>query len=115
LAAVARFRAYHPARQFRTATGLPPHQYAILCCVEQAKQHLQAGTDPFPADVAVCADFSDQTQFAQHFERTFGVTPGQFRISARTAKKTASCFKNPQLEPPTIRSASGRASPELGR
>src|SRR5262249_57279692 len=41
LAAVARLSAYHFARQFKRATGLPPHQYVILRRVERAKQLLQ--------------------------------------------------------------------------
>src|SRR5262245_25843405 len=41
MAAVARLSAYHFARQFKAATGLPPHQFVILCRVERARQLLQ--------------------------------------------------------------------------
>src|SRR5215813_10726837 len=41
LAAVARLSPYHFARQFKRATGLPPHQYVIARRVERAKQLLQ--------------------------------------------------------------------------
>jgi AraC family transcriptional regulator len=41
MAAVARLSAYHFARQFKAATGLPPHQYVIMRRVERAKQLLQ--------------------------------------------------------------------------
>jgi AraC family transcriptional regulator len=85
LAAVARLSPYHFARQFKGATGLPPHQYVILRRVERAKQLLQAGTDLPLADVAALAGFSDQSQFTHHFKRLVGVTPGQFRMSARIA------------------------------
>jgi AraC family transcriptional regulator len=85
MAAVARLSAYHFARQFRKATGLPPHQYVILRRVERAKQLLQAGTDLSLAEVAAHAGFSDQSQFSHHFKRIVGVTPGQFRMSARIA------------------------------
>jgi AraC-like DNA-binding protein len=37
------------------------------------------------AEVAAHAGFSDQSQFAYHFNRLVGVTPGQFRMSARIA------------------------------
>jgi AraC-like DNA-binding protein len=35
------------------------------------------------AEVAACAGFSDQSQLSHHFKRLVGVTPGQFRTSAR--------------------------------
>ena len=85
MAAVARLSAYHFARQFKAATGLPPHQYVILRRVERARQLLQAGTDLSLAKVAACAGFSDQSQFCHHFKRLVGVTPGQFRTPARIA------------------------------
>jgi AraC family transcriptional regulator len=83
MAAVARLSAYHFARQFKSATGLPPHQYIIARRVERAKLLLQ-GDLPL-AEVAACAGFSDQSQFSSHFKRLVGVTPGQFRKPARTA------------------------------
>jgi AraC family transcriptional regulator len=76
---------YHFARQFKAATGLPPHQYVILRRVERAKQFLQAGTDLSLAEVAADAGFSDQSQFSHHFKRLVGVTPGQYRTPARIA------------------------------
>jgi AraC family transcriptional regulator len=83
LAAVARLSPYHFARQFKAATGLPPHQYVIMRRVERAKELLQAGTDLPLAEVAAHAGFSDQAQFSHHFKRTVGVTPGHFRTPAR--------------------------------
>jgi AraC family transcriptional regulator len=83
LAAVARLSPYHFARQFKTATGLPPHQYVIMRRVERAKQLLQGGGDFSLAEVAARAGFSDQSQFSYHFKRLAGVTPGQFRTPAR--------------------------------
>jgi AraC family transcriptional regulator len=85
LAAVARLSPYHFARQFKAATGLPPHQYVIARRVERAKQLLQGGGDPSLADIAASTGFSDQSQFTHHFKRLVGVTPGQFRVSARIA------------------------------
>jgi AraC family transcriptional regulator len=40
MAAVAHLSPYHFARQFKAATGLPPHQYVIMRRVERAKQFL---------------------------------------------------------------------------
>jgi AraC family transcriptional regulator len=85
MAAVARLSPYHFARQFKAATGLPPHQYVIARRVERAKQLLQAGTGHSIAEVAARAGFSDQSQFSRHFKRLVGVTPGQFRTPARIA------------------------------
>src|SRR5262249_61776476 len=80
-----RLSASHFARQFKAATGLPPHQYVIARRVERARQLLQAGTDLSLAEVAVHAGFSDQSQLSHHFKRLVGVTPGRFRTPARIA------------------------------
>jgi AraC family transcriptional regulator len=85
MAAVARLSPYHFARQFKRATGLPPHQYVIARRVERARQLLQARTDLSLAEVALHAGFSDQSQFSRHFKRLVGVTPGRFRTPARIA------------------------------
>jgi AraC family transcriptional regulator len=85
MAAVARLSPYHFARQFKAATGLPPHQYVIVRRVERAKELLQSGTVLSLAEVAAHSGFLDQSQFSHHFKRLVGVTPGQFRMSARIA------------------------------
>jgi AraC family transcriptional regulator len=84
MAAVARLSAYHFARQFKVATGLPPHQFVITRRVERAKLLLQEG-DLSLAEVAAHAGFSGQSVFCHHFKRLVGVTPRQFRMSARIA------------------------------
>jgi AraC family transcriptional regulator len=81
MAAAARLSPYHFARQFKAATGLPPHRYVIARRVERAKQLVQDGLSL--SEAAVSAGFSDQSQFSQHFKRLVGVTPGQFLKSAR--------------------------------
>jgi AraC family transcriptional regulator len=85
LATVACLSAYHFARQFKAATGLPPHQYVIARRVERARQLLLTGADLSLAEVAAHAGFSDQSQFGHHFKRLVGVTPRQFRLAARNA------------------------------
>jgi AraC family transcriptional regulator len=85
LAAVAHLSPYHFARQFKAATGLPPHQYVILRRLERAKHLLQCGGEHSLAEIAACAGFSDQSQFSRQFKRVVGVTPGQFRMSAGIA------------------------------
>jgi AraC family transcriptional regulator len=83
MAAVARLSPYHFARQFKAATGLPPHQYVIARRVERARELLQGDGDLSLAEVTAHVGFSDQSQFSHHFKRLVGVTPGQFRTSAR--------------------------------
>jgi AraC family transcriptional regulator len=85
MAAVARLSPYHFARQLKAAIGLPPHQYVIARRVERARQ-LLARTDLSLAEVAALVGFCDQSQLTRHFKRLLGVTPGQFRMSARSAK-----------------------------
>src|SRR5262249_61293132 len=68
--------AYYYARQFKRATGLPPHQYVLARRVERAKQLLPG--DLSLEEVAACAGFSAQSQFSHHFTRLLFVTPGQF-------------------------------------
>jgi AraC family transcriptional regulator len=83
MAAVVHLSPYHFARQFKVATGLPPRQYVIARRVERAQHLLRANGELGLVDVALRAGFSDQSKFSFHFKRIVGVTPGQFRISAR--------------------------------
>ncbi len=83
IAAVARLSPYHFARQFKAATGLPPHQFVIARRVERAKLLLEGGDDFSLAQVAARAGFLDQSQFSHHFKRLVGITPRQFRTPAR--------------------------------
>jgi AraC family transcriptional regulator len=85
MAAAAHLSAYHFARRFKASTGLPPHQYVVARRVERAKQFLQQNGDLSLAEVAASFGFSDQSQFSHHFKRLVGVTPKQFRRSARIA------------------------------
>jgi AraC family transcriptional regulator len=85
MAAAAHLSAYHFARRFKIATGLPPHQYVIERRVDRAKQLLQTGGDLSLAAIGLRVGFSDQSQFSHHFKRLVGVTPGQFRKRARIA------------------------------
>ena len=73
------------SRQFKASTGLPPHQYLIARRVERAQQLLQQDRDLSLAEIAACVGFSDQSVLTHHFKRLVGVTPGQFRRSARIA------------------------------
>jgi AraC family transcriptional regulator len=84
LAATVHLSAYHFARQFKAATGVPPHQYVLTRRVERAQQLLRK-TDLPLVDIAASAGFSDQSKLSAHFKRVVGLTPRQFRKSARIA------------------------------
>jgi AraC family transcriptional regulator len=77
LAAVAHMSEFHFARQFKQATGLPPHQFVILQRVERAKR-LITDRQLSLAQVAVAVGFSDQSHLTRHFKRVVGVTPSRF-------------------------------------
>src|SRR5262245_47307110 len=77
MAAAAHLSVYHFARQFKAASGLPPHRYVILRRVERARELLRQDRDISLAEVAARAGFSDQSQFSHHFKRLVGVTPGR--------------------------------------
>jgi AraC family transcriptional regulator len=85
MAGTAYLSTYHFARQFRAATGASPHQYVIARRVERAKQLLQQPGDLKLAEVATRAGFSDQSHLTNRFKRLVGITPSQFRASARTS------------------------------
>src|SRR5207302_9440557 len=102
MAAAARLSVYHFARQFKAATGLPPHQYVLARRVERAKHLLQTSADLSLAEVAAHAGFSDQSRLCQHFKRLVGVTPGQFRIPARIVYAAASPAKTLRSDPLTM-------------
>jgi AraC family transcriptional regulator len=78
---------FHFARQFKAATGLSPHQFLIAQRVERAQQILSERGNLSLAEVAITVGFSDQSQFSFHFKRIVGITPGQFRASAKFALK----------------------------
>jgi AraC family transcriptional regulator len=79
MAAIAGLSPYHFARQFKTATGLPPHQFVIARRVERAKELLQRRGGLNLAAVAARVGFADEGHFVRHFKRLVGVTPGRFR------------------------------------
>src|SRR5262249_2294537 len=68
LAGAVPLSAYHFARQFTVATGLPPHQYVIARRVARAQQLLHPDLDLALAEVAARVGFADQSQFAHHFK-----------------------------------------------
>jgi AraC family transcriptional regulator len=84
MTSIARLSSNYFGWLFQRATGLPPYQHVLARSVERAQQLLQRNRVRFLAKLAARAGFSDQSQLSHHFKRLVGVTPGQFRMPART-------------------------------
>ncbi|MGH9173664.1 MAG: helix-turn-helix domain-containing protein [Vicinamibacterales bacterium] len=81
LAAVSGLSRFHLVRAFATAFGVPPHAYQIRVQITRARTLLGAGVPP--AEVAAETGFCDQSHFARHFKRVYGVTPGRYQEGLR--------------------------------
>jgi AraC family transcriptional regulator len=69
---------FHLVRLFKGSTGLSPYQYLLKRRLERGKQLLQTGELPI-AHVAQAVGFGDQSAFATHFKKHFGLTPREAR------------------------------------
>jgi AraC-like DNA-binding protein len=76
LAAVAGIGKFRLIRLFRERTGLPPHALQIAHRVRTARRLLEAGATI--ADAAAATGFADQSHLHRHFQRSLGVTPGEY-------------------------------------
>jgi AraC family transcriptional regulator len=78
LAAIAGYSAFHFARKFAAAMGIPPHRYISRMRLRKAMVELAAGKLPL-AEIALNAHFSSQASFTRAFHRATGVPPKEFR------------------------------------
>jgi AraC-like DNA-binding protein len=76
LARAAGLSPYHLARLFRTAYGLPPHQYLEGLRVRRAADLIRAGL-PL-AEAALASGFASQSHLNRSFKRILGVTPAAY-------------------------------------
>jgi AraC family transcriptional regulator len=78
LADLAGMSPHYFSELFKQSTGLSPHQYALRCRIERAKEYLR---DPqfTVGDAGKATGFSDQSHFTKVFRRMVGATPAQFR------------------------------------
>ncbi len=72
----------HFAAQFRAATGVRPHEYALRRRIEKAQALLVTTNIPI-AELALASGFSSQAHFTVVFKRISGLTPGRWRQSHR--------------------------------
>lgn len=72
-------------RAFSEETGLTPHRYLQAVRANRARDLLAADVDP--AEAAARAGFSDQAHMTRVFKSFYGVTPGRYRVDARTSRE----------------------------
>ena len=65
-------------RRFKIATGYTPIDYVQALRVEEAKQMLEATSNPIDL-IAQQSGYEDPTSFRRLFKRMTGVTPGRYR------------------------------------
>jgi AraC-like DNA-binding protein len=78
LAAVAGLSRMHFASQFRTATGLRPHEFLLRRRIQRAEELLRNTTMPIVA-IALAVGFQTQAHLTTVFKRFAGCTPGRWR------------------------------------
>jgi AraC family transcriptional regulator len=79
LARIAQTSAFHFARQFKSSTGLTPHQYVMQRRIDRARRLLR---DPrlSIADVAFDCGFATQAHLTAVFRKLVGSTPKAYRM-----------------------------------
>jgi AraC-like DNA-binding protein len=77
LAAAAGIGKFRLVGLVRERTGLPPHALQLAHRVRLARRLLEAGQTI--ADTAAATGFADQSHLHRHFQRSLGVTPGEYQ------------------------------------
>ncbi|NMG21866.1 helix-turn-helix transcriptional regulator [Brasilonema bromeliae] len=77
LAEISGISQYHFCRLFKQSMGVAPYQYVLQQRMEKAKKLLQQRKYAI-AEIALLVGCTDQSRFAKHFKKYFGVTPGMF-------------------------------------
>jgi AraC family transcriptional regulator len=83
IAGVAGLSPSHFARQFRTTTGVPPHQYLMSLRIERAKR-LLSETNTRVVAIAFACGFANQEHMTRLFRRSCGTTPAAYRRTRRS-------------------------------
>lgn len=79
LAAQAQLSPWHFARQFKQATGLPPHRWQLALRIDRARDLLRQQPSRSIAEIASQLGFADESHFRRHFKRRVGITPSDYR------------------------------------
>jgi AraC-like DNA-binding protein len=83
LATVAQTSPAHFARLFKHATGQTPHQYVIMCRMEQAKRLLARADVPL-SEIGPQVGCADQSHFTALFRKYVSMTPKAYRNTTRS-------------------------------
>lgn len=78
LAALCSMSESHFSRAFRTAVGLPPHQYVMKLRLERACEAL-LHSDAKIVDVALDLGFANASHFSRAFAQRYGMPPASYR------------------------------------
>jgi AraC-like DNA-binding protein len=77
LAEIAGLSPFHVARLFSRTVGMPPHAWRNQLRLNRAQGLLRQGRSV--TETASATGFADQSHFARHFKRAYGVAPGRWQ------------------------------------
>lgn len=89
MASVAGYSRYHFVRAFRRSTGLPPYAWLLMERVRAAQAALRESERPLE-QVARAAGFGTHRHFSTRFRDVVGVSPAEYRRSARGSAQDGS-------------------------
>ncbi len=84
LADVAGCSRSHFSRRFKLVEGVSPHEFVSKLKMRLAVRLLQSGEGNIKTIAGECG-FDDASYFCRVFKETYGVTPGEFRLTPPTA------------------------------
>lgn len=73
---------YSFVRWFKSAFGMPPHQYLLRARIDRAKSLLKSSNMPI-AEIAITCGFNSQSHLATAFRRLVGLPAGAYRSAVR--------------------------------
>ncbi|EPH43632.1 helix-turn-helix domain-containing protein [Streptomyces aurantiacus] len=83
IAAHARLSVRTLNRRFRAHTGLSPLQYLLRARLDRARHLLEQDADATIEEIAARVGFGSSASFRRHFRHATGMTPRDYRASAR--------------------------------
>jgi AraC-like DNA-binding protein len=89
MASAAGLSAMHFAAQFRTATGLRPHDYLLTQRIQKAKCLMKNPNVPL-YDIAISVGFRTQAHFTTVFKKLENMTPDRWRRNHMSLAAAAS-------------------------
>jgi AraC-like DNA-binding protein len=109
MARVAHASPSHFARQFRQAFGETPYAYLMTRRIERAKALLR-GSDLSVTEVSLAVGCQSLGTFSTRFREIVGVTPRQYRATARDVPGVPPCASRMLTRPSRKREVTGAAA-----